>query len=261
MHRCHISPEEWERPLISLDGDESHHLQDVMRAAPGEEVALFDGLGRESTARICLPPQASAGTRSQSLNLELSAPVTMTERPSPSVTLVQAIPKGKRMDLIVEKTTELGVSRIIPTMTENTVVRFSGKQCLERRDRWQRIGLSACRQCRSAWLPEIDEVTDYRQALCLARDHDLFLVADPRAGLGLDQALGAMGHRIPPDRMVIVIGPEGGLSDDELVQAADAGGRAVSFSTPILRVETAAIFAVGVIAYEPQAAVRRGLEL
>ena len=259
MHRCFLKPEDWHRPEIKLSSEEEHHLVNVLRVKPNDTVEVFDGCGREAMARIKLN-----GDRRVVLE-----GLTATRTVSPQVcrcTLIQALPKGRKMDLIIEKATELGVSTIVPVVSERVVARLKVRQRRERRERWQRIALSAVRQSGSCWVPDVNSVLDYAEALAICGSMDLFLVGslgdDARplhevivdyktTGLSLSKrnAREAQEGRKPLE-IGLLIGPEGDLTPEEMKQAVDAGAMPVSFGFQVLRVETAAIYGMSVLTYE-----------
>ena len=129
----------------ALCGDEARHISQVLRAKPGEVVTVFDGLGRRAAAEILSISRDRVALKLG--EIQLSPP------PLPSITLVQAVPKGKNMDLIVQKSVELGVAAIQPLVTRHTIVQpGNGKS-----EKWRRVALEACKQCGQDTLPEIAE--------------------------------------------------------------------------------------------------------
>jgi 16S rRNA (uracil1498-N3)-methyltransferase len=243
MHRCHVEAGQWTAAGIRLSAEELHYLRDVLRVRDGEPVTVFDGCGREAEARVSLAESSGALKLTELRELPARAPKT-------AITLLQAIPKGARMDWIVEKATELGVSEIVPMLTERVVLRIAADQRREKAQRWQRIALSAARQCQTAIVPKVSDVTDLAGALALGRGADLFLVGalEPSAR-ALKDALRARGAQRPA-RVALAIGPEGDFSAAELKAAVEAGAQPVSFGELVLRVETAALYGMSVLAYE-----------
>jgi 16S rRNA (uracil1498-N3)-methyltransferase len=208
---------------VALAGDEARHLATVMRAQPGELAILFDGSGVEFVARI-----VAAGKREVELEvIERREP--LRELPF-SLTLAVALPKGERQKWLVEKATELGVTRLVPLVTARGVA-----QPVEAAlDRLRRGVIEASKQCGRNRLLEIGEpqnVVDYVRSI---PDGATRLLADP-AGDGLVRPA-----HVPAD-LQIAIGPEGGFAPEEVAAAAAAGWRLVSLGPRILRVETAAI--------------------
>lgn len=210
----------------------ARHAQ-VLRLQPGAPLSLFDGLGGAWQAEITGMGRQSV----QALVLrarELSAP------PTRSVTLAVGMPANERMDWLVEKATELGVSRLVPLMTERTVVRLSGERAEKRLAHWRAIAAGACEQSGRDWLPTIDPICGLSEWLRTGADHDtsacrirlsLASHATPWMALGL-------GAR---QALIATLGPEGGFSEAEEQSLSQAGWQGVSLGQTTLRTETAAI--------------------
>lgn len=245
MHRCFVSPEEWTGGLLCPGEEEAHHLADVLRVGQdGELVLVFDGNGRQALARA----RVFRSGRSSRVELEILSEQPV-QRPTPRILLVQALPKGGRMDWIIEKAVELGVSEIFPVITERVVARLDARQSVEKSERWRRVAISAAKQCGTAWVPAVRPVADFGAALRLVQA-DLVLIGslapDARP---LRAALRELAAR-PVRSVALLIGPEGDFTPGELQLAAAAGAVGVSFGTLVLRVETAALFGLSVLAYE-----------
>ena len=255
MHQCFVAPQAWSDDRLVLSADEERHLRKVLRARDGDSVMAFDGAGRRCRARIATLPvdndQAGTGRMSKgSSGLTVLVPDGPTERLHRplELTLLQTIPKGHRMDWIVEKATELGVSRIVPIISKRVVVRLDARQVASRVRRWQRIALEAAKQCQTAWVPEVNGVFPYSEALAQRDKEGLFL-------------LGSLGEDARPMHSVLedvrhssrhaalLIGPEGDLTSEEIDEAVRCGALPVSFGELTLRVETAALFGLSVLRY------------
>lgn len=241
MRRFYLDAEHWTLSEPALDAEESHHLAKVLRAQPGEAVEVFDGTGRLAHARVL-----AVGKRCVTLTLDT------IDVPTPlplNITLFQAIPKGPRMDWLVEKATEIGVARLVPLVTERCEVRCKKEDGGgdPRLDRWRRIALSAAKQCGILRIPSLGKVQKPGDWATLFAGCDIVLmgVLDPQAP--------ALGHilkhldRKPIMHIGILIGPEGDLTPGEIAGAQKVGAVPVSFGPHTLRVETAALFALSVI--------------
>jgi 16S rRNA (uracil1498-N3)-methyltransferase len=241
MHRCLVTPDRWPNgnAPVRLAPDVRHHLVHVLRAQAGDRVLLFDGAGREAEAEItgmdadgpCLRIVAARQCRPQPLQL----------------LLVQAVPKGKRMDLLLEKATEIGATDILPVLSARTVVRLERAERGERRERWQRIVNGAARQCGAPWIPRVHEAVDFADALDAAAGWDCVLLA-ALTGESLHirdaaEAAWRSGRR----RIALMIGPEGDWTPAEIRDATGRGAQPVTLGDRVLRSETAAIFGVSVI--------------
>jgi len=171
--------------------------------------------------------------------------------------LIQAIPKGNRMDWIIEKATELGVTQIVPTVSQRVIVRLNGEQRAQRRARWQRVAVSAARQCGTAWIPDILPVCDFCELSQYCSDNELFIVGSLERNCLSLRSLLAEWRGKTLRRLAVLIGPEGDLTPEELKTARELGAVPVSFGPRVYRVETAAVYALSVLAYEFEPAVQR----
>lgn len=234
MPRFLLPADQWDQ--AELAGDEAKHLAQVLRIKSGAEITVFDGRGRRAAAVV-------GDVSRDRVTLELGN-TTITTPPLPAVTLAQAIPKGKNMELIVQKAVELGVARIQPLVTKHTIVQpGEGKA-----DKWRRIALEACKQCGQDTLPEIADPVGF----------DEWIQQDESAELGIIASL-AEGAR--PMREVLrdhpdlkscrlLVGPEGDFSADETSAALGADYQPVTLGEIVLRVETASLFCLSAIRYE-----------
>ena len=240
MHRCFVEPRDWRDRTLVLSEPEAHHLIGVLRAGEGDEVEVFDGRGRIASARV--PGAASAG-RKHAVVLDLVSAVRC-EPPPVHVTLVQAVLKGKRMDWLVEKATELGVAEIRPVLSARTVASAEREA---RAARWQRTALSAAKQCGTAWVPVVHPPAPFAAVVADGADGATMLVGALSPGA---RPLQAVLRRAVPGAVVLLIGPEGDWTDAELETADRAGAVRVSFGPRVLRSETAAIFGLSALVYE-----------
>jgi 16S rRNA (uracil1498-N3)-methyltransferase len=226
---------------VDLPPDTAAHLAKVLRARAGDELILFNGDGREFNGAI----EAVRGSR-------VAASVgdgRQMDRESPlSITLVQCIPRGDRMDFIVQKATELGVTRIVPVLSQRSVVRLDQSQAESKANHWRAVAVSACEQCGRNRLPAIEPAQPLLNYLGdLQPGNGLRLVLEPESA--------PYGSAAPPNESAahesaarggaeIAIGPEGGFASDELEAFRVAGFSQVGLGPRILRTETAAIAAV-----------------
>jgi 16S rRNA (uracil1498-N3)-methyltransferase len=216
---------------IRLGGDEGRHLARVLRARPGDEVELFDGLGRAARAEVVTVER-------DAVVLAVGEPVPARE-PSREVTLCSAIPKGKRMDWLVEKATEAGVARIVPLAPDRAARREAGDNTVRR---WRRAALEAAKQSGRSVVPAIADPVTLDEALA-ATDGAQRLLASP----GAAHAPTVCG--LSP--VAVFVGPEGGFTPDEIARLACAGAVPVGLGGLILRIETAAIVAVHALSWAP----------
>lgn len=219
---------------LALGEEAAVHLTRVLRLKAGAPLAVFDGEGREHEASI----RAIAGSR---VEVQLG-PARASPAPSPlAVTLAQGISRAERMDYAIQKATELGVTRIVPLLCERSVVRLDAAQAARKLEHWQGVATAAAGQCGRADLPEILPARRLPEHLALIRDTPgMRLVLAPGAAQGLKD--------LPATRAVeILIGPEGGLADEEIALAALAGFERVRLGPRVLRTETAAAAAIAAL--------------
>ncbi len=148
MHRCYVPQADFGASVLEVSGEEAHHALRVMRLRVGDSCEVFDGCGQAAQMRVV----STAGSSSMSLQVEKVLPPMP---PVASITLALAIPKGNNMDLIVQKAVELGASRIIPLITERTIVRLNAKESATKAEKWRRTALEACKQCGVNTLPDL----------------------------------------------------------------------------------------------------------
>lgn len=235
MHRILVETGQLsaERPVLSPDA--RRHLK-VVRPKDGEAVELFDGRGR-SRVFAC-----RAG-----LSLEPAGDLRFCPRPAASLTLFACVTKGARWDWTVEKATELGATRIVPVISERTIVRLAADEREAKRARWTRLAEEAARQSDALWLPEVCAPVDFAASVALARETACFvgtLTDPPPQSIG--DALAALGADAPARHLAAFVGPEGDFTPAELA-ALLAVATPVSFGATVLRAETAAIFALSVL--------------
>ncbi len=243
-HRFYLPPDQWDMETPALEGDEAHHCRDVMRCGTGDRLLVFDGAGREMEAEIL-----SVSRRA----VELAVISRRITAPLPArITLGQAIPKGKNMELIIQKATELGVAEIVPLLTENTVVQLKSGEREKKREKWQRVAVEACKQCGQNWLPRVAEPQAIGDFIASVRDECRIVAAIDPESLTLREILAQWDAEHPsrPEAATLLIGPEGDFTAAEVATARAADFRPLSLGPIILRAETAAIYAVSVLVYE-----------
>jgi len=215
---------------VALPPPETHHAAHVLRLGPGDTVEVFDGCGGAAAG-----PLVAVDRRSAVVRVETVYPLAAA--PRPALRLAFAVPKGKRLDWLLEKATELGVARLAPVAFARSV---AGRHPLGpgARRRWSARCIAAAKQARVAYLPVVEPVRPVAAAIAPAGPG---IVGDPAPGApGLADALGALAAATP-DTVHIYVGPEGGLTDDERAAFAGAGVTAVRLGSTILRTETASV--------------------
>lgn len=234
---------------VNLSTEETHHLTRVLRLKPGAEVFVFDGLGREYRCRL-------AGERGKRAQLEIIEALTDVVESPLRITLAQALAKGEKFDLIIQKATELGVTAIAPLITEQTDVKLREERMEKRLDRWQRISLEAMKQSGRRRLVDImppvtltEFLSEHSSSLNRFATAPTLLVFSEKGGAPIKDALDDTGvsHSFSSHSLIALVGPEGGWSDDELSLLKERGSKAVSLGPRVLRTETAALVAIALI--------------
>jgi 16S rRNA (uracil1498-N3)-methyltransferase len=245
MHRFYLSPNDWNPDALLLREGEAHHARNVLRLEPGAKVVLFNGRGRELTAEIT------------SLNAREVALRKLHESSTPPlrcrITLGQAIPKGKNMDLIVQKAVEIGAAEIVPILSARTIVRLDDDDAAQKQAKWQQIAIEAAKQCGQNWLPEVHTPSSLAHFFQAQRRFDLQLIGSLQSdALPLKQILAEhlSAHGDRPASVLMLIGPEGDFTPAELNLARSHGARPITLGPIILRVETAAIYCLSVLSHE-----------
>lgn len=239
MSRFYAPPECVTGGKIIIHGEELHHARDVMRLAAGDEIVVFDGSGKEYHGVI------------QKVDKErMTVTIKKTvERKSEDcgLILIQALPKSDKMDLIVEKATELGVGRIIPVTTERAVVRPDIKKESLKVERWRKIALVAAKQCGRSTIPEVSGITGFEDSLKALNDPEIKIIPCLHENT---RALKEVLRGLKIRSAAIFIGPEGDFTEKEIDAAKAAGVIPVSLGPEVLRSETAAICALSILNYE-----------
>ncbi len=247
MPRFYLPPDQCLDPVLFLAGREAHHALHVLRLRSGDRLTVLDGAGHSFLCSV----QDHDRDKVRLCVLERSfAP------PAPCrITLLQAIPRGKILESIIQKATELGVSRIVPLLSQRVVTRMDQAHAAHKTGKWQSAAIEAVKQCGSPWLPQIEPPLAPRQVLDRNEKFDLPLVASlqdtrqhPRCCF---EAYVSQHHRLPASAC-IWIGPEGDFSPEEMQAILTAGVLPISLGPLVLRAETAAIYCLSFLNYELQ---------
>jgi 16S rRNA (uracil1498-N3)-methyltransferase len=238
--RFYIPPHAWNPDRLALDAGETHHATQVLRMKVGDRATVFNGQGVEATVEFSAVSKDAVSLRK--IQVSKTAPLAC------EITLGQAVPKGKNMDLIVEKATELGAAVIAPLLSERTVVRADEGEALTKRDKWQRVAIEAAKQCGQNWLPRVEKPMTPKDCFAQGQKFDLMLIASLQPGTkSIKQALAEVKA---PRKVLVLVGPEGDFTPAEINLARNHGCQPISLGPIILRTETAAIYCVSVLAHE-----------
>lgn len=231
LTRVHVSAPLSSGRRHTIEGDAAIHIARVLRLEPGDALTVFDGSGGEYAARI-------EAIRKGAVVVAVEERTAATRESPLALTLVQGVSRGERMDWVVQKSTELGVTRIVPVLTERSVVKLDAKQAERKRLHWQGIAIASCEQSGRDRIPGVDEPLTLAEFLGKARGRATCVLLSPAGGLRIADL------PRPEGGVVVLIGPEGGLAEMEQRAALAAGFIAVRLGPRVLRTETAAVAAL-----------------
>jgi len=250
MHRFYLPHEHGHDSVLTLTGREAHHGLRVVRVRRGEEVGVLDGEGHRYLCEV-------ENTSKDAIQLKVLDKCFVEPFPY-RITLVQAIPKGKVFDAIVQKATELGIFRIVPLLSERVVTQLDGDKSGGKAGHWRTVAIEAIKQCGSPWLPQVEAPISVRDFVARAEPFDLSFVASlqsdsrhPREWLEAFQ----QRQKRKPASLCVWVGPEGDFTAGEIDAAKAVGVVPVTLGPLVLRSETAAIYCLSVLNYELQSTV------
>ncbi len=222
-----------------LDNSETHHLLHVKRICVGDVIVLFNGLGYECDAKIVEVKGGRARVKIGSIE-------AISRERNVGIDIAFAIPKGRYAQFLVQKCTELGVQRLIPTHFERSVVRFRGDSS-DKVEKWKRVVIETSKQCGRNVITEIRDVVDFDNIVKQVGAYDLSFVASTVSGT--NNLKNILQEYPKVNSIICFIGPEGGFTPREMSMARDAGCQIVNLGKQILRVETAAIAISSILSY------------
>jgi 16S rRNA (uracil1498-N3)-methyltransferase len=247
MHHFYLSPDQCVGTSLVLAGSEAHHARDVARIRRGERVTVVDGAGQALLCELI----DYAGDEVRLSVLERNR---QTEPPA-RITLLQAVPKGKLMEVIIQKATELGVHRIVPLLSQRVVADLDEAAAARKAQKWKLVALEAIKQCGSAWLPVVEMPLTPDQFLGRQESFELPLIASlekgSRPARDCFSAFRSV-HGRNPGSACIWVGPEGDFTPAETEAIRSHGALPISLGQLVLRTETAAIYCLSVLHYELQ---------
>ncbi|MDB4349868.1 16S rRNA (uracil(1498)-N(3))-methyltransferase [Omnitrophica bacterium] len=240
MSRFYVEPGKRSEDKLYVDGKEAHHILDVMRLKKGDRVSAFDGTGREYFGTI-------EEVAKKGLIIKIDQTREKSSKKDHHITLAQSIPRREKMDYIVQKAAELGADKIIPMITQRTVVRLKKEKIPARLKRYRELAREAAKQCGSSSVTAIEDCLKFHEVLEKAQGYDLSII--PSVGhvekKSLKEKLSAFRGR----SILILIGPEGGFDPAELEAASKKEITFVSLGENVLKCDTAALAAIAMINY------------
>ncbi|HON59997.1 MAG TPA: 16S rRNA (uracil(1498)-N(3))-methyltransferase [Smithella sp.] len=237
------SPENLEnQKFCELADDNLNYLKNVLRLKPGEKIFVFDGFGHEFCAAI-----KNFSAKTVLLELKEALPPVPKEI---SLTLAQAIPKARKMDIIVKSAAELGADKIIPFEAARSIGYVAREKSSAKISRWQKIALEAARSSHGAYIPQVAPVASFEEMLCAAPDRCVKLIFWEEESRNTIKDVLSQECLPPAGDFFVIVGPEGGFSREEISQAIQKGFQPVSMGKQILKVETAAAAILTIIQYE-----------
>lgn len=245
MYRFFVAPEQIGDVSISITGKDVNHIKNVLRMKVGETVLISDGSDREYICAIrqlkddeVIADIEDINGRSRELPIK--------------VTLFQALPKGDKMETVIQKMIELGAYEIVPMSTKRCVVKLDAKKAANKTKRWNAIAESAAKQSKRGMIPQVSEPVTYKQALDMAKDMDMFLIPYEEAE-NMEHTRQVISEIKPGMSVGIFIGSEGGFTREEVELAKECGAREITLGKRILRTETAGMALMAVLMYLTEA--------
>lgn len=247
MQRYFVAGEQMDGKQVQITGDDARHLARVMRAEPGDEIIVSNGMDREVLARVIRVDQ-------NLVEAEAVQELVMDREPAVEVWVAQSLPKGDKLETVIQKCTELGAARFLPFVSERTIVQYDDKKETKRLERWGKIAKEAAEQAHRNRVPAVLPPVAWKELLRQAGEADAALLCyELESGLRLRPLLAQSIRQAPEGRrlrVMVIVGPEGGFTEREAEEAVAAGCHSVSLGKRILRTETAAMAALACILYE-----------
>lgn len=244
MQRYFVHQNQIEGSRITLSGEDARHISRVMRMEPGAEILCCDEQGRTALCRITeITNEAVASDIIQWTEESAELPV--------KVAIASGLPKGDKLELVIQKGTELGARRFIPFIAGRSIVKWDGKKGSKKVERWQKIAKEAAEQSHRSFIPEIDSPLSFKELEKASEAFDYKIIAyEEEAKRGEKSAVHDVLSQLQPGQSLLaVFGPEGGLSEKEVAALQEIGFRPCSLGPRILRTETAPLYLLSAVSY------------
>lgn len=241
MHRFFI-PQLYDETM-TISGVDARHISKVLRLQPGVQLQVVSDDGVSALAEI-------TAIDSTTVTVRCLEKLAESHEPQVRLVLAQGLAKGEKMDFIIQKAVEMGVYSVVPIAMEHSVVRLEGAKAEKKVERWQKIAEAAAKQSKRDLVPQVQPVQSLAQLLATQDCRTKIIAYECEDRLSLKAALKAAQSEGPLTELLLIIGPEGGISEEELAAARAAGAVPVSLGRRILRAETAGLVAITAILYE-----------
>lgn len=247
MYQFFVEPDQIQDKCAVIRGNDVNHIKNVLRMKPGDELALSNGVdGKEYRVGIVAFGESSSGEEIIECELRFIKEEAM-ELPC-EIYLFQGLPKGDKMELIIQKAVELGAFQVIPVAMARSVVKLDEKKAAAKLKRWQAISEAAAKQSKRGVIPQVQKVMSYKEALAYAKEMDVKILPYELAQ-GMEKTKALIGTIAPGQRIAVFIGPEGGFGTEEVELAKEAGFAPVTLGKRILRTETAGMTLLSILMY------------
>ena len=242
MHKFFVARDSFTIDSVKIQGEDVKHMYKVLRLGSGDKISINDCMGREYIGEIVEISKSE-------VNIKLIEEIDLNNESSLSINLYQGLPKSAKMDLIVQKATELGVKKITPLITDRVELKSELGE-FRKTDRWRRIALEACKQSKRSFIPQVETPIEFNQLLLELKDIDLIVVPyENQEGKGIKAMMNEISNANIKSAAVI-IGPEGGFEKVEIEKLKAIGAHIITLGPRILRTETAGFVAVSILMYE-----------
>ncbi len=241
MYHFFVTKEQTAGEKIIVIGDDVNHMKNVLRMKIGEQVSVSDGSDREYLChieKIC----------DDSIELKIEDIFGITSELPCEIVLFQGLPKGDKMELIIQKAVELGAAKIVPVVTNRTIVKWDGKKAKKKIERYNTIAKTAAKQAKRSVIPTVSDVVNFEQACKMASEFDANLIPYENAQ-GIEASRKAIAAIKGKKSVGIFIGPEGGFEEREVKQAMEIGAVSITLGKRILRTETAGMSVLSLLMF------------
>ncbi|GGA20388.1 16S rRNA (uracil(1498)-N(3))-methyltransferase [Paenibacillus physcomitrellae] len=247
MQRYFIPPEQFGEQQVQVTGEDARHITKVMRGKPGDKFIVSDGQGRVVLAELSL-------LEPEGVTAVILETIEDTSEPRIKVDIAQSLPKGDKMETVIQKCTEIGAAAFVPFLSERTIVQYDERKEEKRIARWSKIAKEAAEQAHRSRIPDVGQPVKWKKLLELFDGYDLVCMCyEKELGEQLRDIVQPFAASLGPEvssRVLVVVGPEGGFTEEEVAEAEAAGAKSVGLGRRILRTETAGMAALTCILYE-----------